>query len=207
MPVNVRSSFRLILLMAIALILPGLQPLATVAQTRPTLTAQAVAQSRDLESGQAVVSGTEGQFVGQVLVNTSTETAWQVLTDYDNFENFLPGVTASQLLASEGSQRVFEQVSEVRLAFFSRRTRVRIATNETYPRQIDFRLVEGDVETVQGSWQIDPASNNPNQVVITHRVAVDPGPDNRGLFFNIYRNNLRDTLTALKREMERRTGS
>lgn len=191
------------LLAAIALLLPGLQPLASHAETPPTL----VAQTRDLESGQAVVSGTEGQFVGQVLVNTSAETAWQVLTDYDNFENFLPGVASSQLLASEGNQRVFEQVNEVRLAFFSRRTRVRIATHETYPQQIDFHLVEGDVETVQGSWQIDPVRDHPNQVVITHRVAVDPGPDNRGLFFNIYRNNLRDTLTALKREMERRTGS
>jgi len=187
---------------AIALTFP-LFPIAPGLAQTPTTTAP-VAQNRELESGRAVVSGTEGQFVGQVLVNVPAETAWQVLTDYDNFENFLPGVVSSQLLASEENRRVFEQVNEVRLAFFSRRTRVRIATNETFPRQIDFQLVDGDVETVNGRWQIDPVGDNPNQVIVTHQVAVDPGPENRGLFFNIYRNNLRDTLNALKREMERR---
>jgi len=186
-------------MMAIALTFPLLQPIPSAAQT-----AETVAQNQDLQSGRAVVSGTEGQFVGQVLVNVPAEAAWEVLTDFDNFENFLPGVVSSQLLSSEGNRRVFEQVNEVRLAFFSRRNRARIEATETFPRQIDFQLVDGDVESVVGAWQIDPVEGNPNQVIITHRVTVDPGPDNRGLFFNIYRNNLRDTLNALKREMERR---
>ncbi|MBD1912899.1 MULTISPECIES: SRPBCC family protein [unclassified Leptolyngbya] len=193
---------RFLSVVAIALILPLTYLSASQAQTG-TLVAQ-TAQNRDLQSGRPVVSGDEGQFVGQVLVNVPAEMAWQVLTDYDNFENFLPGVASSQLLASEGNRRVFEQVNEVRVAFFNRRTRVRLATTENFPRAIDFQLVEGDVESVAGSWQIDPVPNNPNQVVVTHRVNVDPGPDNRGLFFNIYRNSLRDTLGALKQEMERR---
>lgn len=199
------SSLRLLSVVAIALTLPFVQPSASQAQTA-TSVAQA-AQNRDLQSGRAVVSGDEGQFVGQVLVNVPAETAWQVLTDYDNFENFLPGVASSQLLASEGNRRVFEQVNEVRVAFFNRRTRVRIATTETFPNVIDFQLVDGDVESVVGRWQIDPVADNPNQVLVTHRVDVDPGPDNRGLFFNIYRNNLRDTLDALKQEMEWRAES
>lgn len=196
------SPLHFLSVVAIALTLPLVQP--ATSQTQPqTLIAQS-AQNRDLQSGRAVVSGDQGNFVGQVLVNVPAEMAWQVLTDYDNFENFLPGVTSSQLLASEGNRRVFEQVNEVRVAFFNQRTRVRIATSETFPRQIDFQLVEGDVESVVGAWQIDPVADNPNQVVVTHRVDIDPGQSNRGVFFNIYRNNLRDTLSALKEEMERR---
>jgi len=190
--------------MAIAL---TLAPLPGRSQTQPENSfqeiPQVVSQRDDVQSGRAVVSGTEGQFVGQVLVNTSPETAWEVLIDYDNFSRFLPGVASSRLLVREDNQTVFEQVNEIRVAFFSRRTRVRIATVETFPTEIAFQAIEGDVETLQGSWQIDPVGEG--QVIITHRVTVDPGPDNRGLFFNIYRNNLRDTLTALKREMERRT--
>jgi ribosome-associated toxin RatA of RatAB toxin-antitoxin module len=192
------------LLLAIAL--PVISPASAGAMAQ-TL-AQDVPNRDALQAGEAVVSGTEGNYVGQVIVDVPAEIAWEVLTDYDNFENFLPGIASSRLLVREGNQTIFEQVNEVRVAFISRRSRVRIATNETFPQRIAFQLVEGEeVESVEGSWQIDPVGEAAAQVMITHRVAVDPGGDDRGLFFNVYRNNLRDTLNALKREMERRVGS
>jgi len=194
------------MLLAIALpILPTVAPRA-VAQEAPQTLAQDVPNREALQSGEAVVSGTEGNFVGQVIVNVPAETAWEVLTDYDNFENFLPGISSSRLLVREGNQTIFEQVNEVRIAFISRRSRVRIATHETFPQRIAFQMVEGDVDSVEGSWQIDTLDPTTGQVMITHQVTVDPGDDDRGLFFNVYRNNLRDTLNALKREMERRAG-
>lgn len=194
-----------VLPMLLAIALPLLPP--TTQQATAQNLAQDVPNREALQAGEAVVSGTEGNFVGQVIVNVPAEVAWEVLTDYDNFENFLPGIASSRLLVREGNQTIFEQVNEVRVAFVSRRSRVRIATNETFPQSIAFQLVDGeDVESVEGSWQIDPLDEASGQVMITHRVAVDPGDDDRGLFFNIYRNNLRDTLNALKREMERRAG-
>ncbi|MEO1210848.1 MAG: SRPBCC family protein [Cyanobacteria bacterium J06638_20] len=199
----VKSSAIAVLPMMMAIALPTVLPRAA-AQTPPQDVAQAPTNREMLQSGQAVVLGTEGNFVGQVIVDVSAEMAWEVLIDYENFENFLPGVTSSRLLVREDNQTIFEQVNEVRVAFISRRSRVRIATNETYPQRIDFQMVEGDAESIEGSWQIDVLDEAAGQVMITHRVAVDPGDEDRGLFFNVYRNNLRDTLNALKQEMERR---
>jgi ribosome-associated toxin RatA of RatAB toxin-antitoxin module len=201
----VKSSAIAVLPMMMAIALPAILPHAD-AQASSQALAQAPTNREALQSGQAVVSGTEGNFVGQVIVDVSAEMAWEVLIDYENFENFLPGVTSSRLLVREDNQTIFEQVNEVQVAFIRRRSRIRIATNEIYPQRIDFQMVEGDAESVEGSWQIDVLDEAAGQVMITHQVSVDPGDEDRGLFFNVYRNNLRDTLNALKQEMERRAG-
>jgi ribosome-associated toxin RatA of RatAB toxin-antitoxin module len=78
-----------------------------------------------------------------------------------------------------------------------------IAATESYPQRIAFNLVEGDVDSLQGTWQLEPISSN--QVLITHQVNVEPESSTpRGIFFNIYQNTLQDTLAALKQEAERR---
>lgn len=155
-----------------------------------------------LQYGETSVTGDNGQYVAKVLVKAPTGKAWEVLTDYDNFKHFLPNVSDSKLLSAQGNRKVFEQVSEFQVFLFTKRARVQISTSETYPQQIDFQLVEGDVESLRGTWQLTTPA--PNLVLITHRVAVDPGANNRGLFFRIYKNSLKDTLTALKKEIESR---
>lgn len=155
-----------------------------------------------LQYGETSVTGDNGQYVAKVLVKAPTGKAWEVLTDYDNFKHFLPNVSDSKLLSAQGNRKVFEQVSEFQVLLFTKRARVRISTSETYPQQIDFQIVEGDVKSLRGTWQLsNPA---PNLVLITHRVTVDPGSNNRGIFFRIYKDSLKNTLTALKQEIESR---
>lgn len=149
------------------------------------------------------VSGTNGQFFGQVVVSGTPSTAWEVLTDFNNFARIFPNVERSRLLRQEGNQVVFEQVNVVRVAVVTRRNRVVMSALQQYPREIRFRAIEGDVRSLQGVWQILPRSGN--QVMITHQVTVEPGDGSpRGLFFTIYRSELRSTLAALKQEIERR---
>ncbi len=162
-----------------------------------------IAQLQIAQSNGVSVSGSNGTFTGQVLVRTSAQTAWNVLTDYNRFSSFIPSVAESRVLQSNGNRKVFEQVNVIRVLAFTRRSRVVISSVESYPQQISFSLVEGDVESLQGVWRIQPRGNN--QVLITHQVTVDPGSSpTRGLFFNIYRSTLANTLSALKQEMERR---
>lgn len=162
----------------------------------------AVPQLLALQYGETSVTGDNGQYVAKVLVKAPTDKAWAVLTDYDNFKNFLPNVSDSKLLSVQGNRKVFEQVTEFQVFLFTKRARVRISTSETYPQQIDFQLVEGDVKSLSGAWQLTTPA--PNLVLITHRITVDPGSNNRGLFFHIYKNSLKNTLTALKKEIESR---
>ncbi len=162
-----------------------------------------------LQAGDATVTGSNGQFTGRVLINASAPDVWQVLTDYDNFERFFPNVENSRLLESANNRSVFEQINVVQVFLFTQRSRIVVASTESYPQQIDFLLVEGDLETLQGTWQIEPVSSSPDQVLITHQVSVEPnqGGAVRNVFFNIYQNVLEDTLAALKQEAERRINS
>jgi ribosome-associated toxin RatA of RatAB toxin-antitoxin module len=163
-----------------------------------------VPQHIAFQEGRVSVSGADGSYTGQVLVKGSIKTAWDVLTDYNRFAAFLPMVTESQLLKSDGNQRVFEQTNLIRLFPFSLKRRVVIATTETYPRQIFFKAIEGDVKSLQGVWRLQ--STLSNQVLVTHQVTIDPGSSSsKGLFFSIYKSSLEDTLSAFRREIERRS--
>lgn len=176
------------------------QPAYAQAAAQIALTSQ---EQASLRQGQVLLSGEEGSYTSRVMANGSVDTAWEVLTDYGNFANFFPGVESSQLVSSDQNQKVFEQVNVVRIFPITRRARVVIASDETYPSNIFFRLVEGDLEGLQGSWYVTGAGN---QVMITHQVVVDPGSSNRALFFTIYKDNLQKTMAALKQEIERRSG-
>ncbi|HEY9645533.1 MAG TPA: SRPBCC family protein [Chroococcidiopsis sp.] len=189
---------------AIALVLgssvnaPGMADAVDLGRSQAVLTKQSA-----LQQGRAVVSGDNGQYTGRILVNAPISTVWAVLTDYNNFGRFMPNVDSSRLLRSNGNQHVFEQINVVHVFPITHRTEVVIATSESYPNQISFQAIDGDIESLQGSWQLSQVSSS--QVMITHNVAVDPGSSNRNLFFSLYRSGLQDTLTALKRESERRS--
>lgn len=165
--------------------------------------ALSISNDQIASASDASVSGENGKYIGKVLVNGLSNTAWAVLTDYNNFDSFLPNVEESRLLQSHGNQRVFEQVNVFQFATLTRRNRVVVTAIENHPDQISFNVTEGDVKTLRGTWQIKPMSSN--QVLITHQVVIDPGPSIfRGLYLNVYPNQLGDTLTALKQETERR---
>jgi len=158
-----------------------------------------------LQTGEVSVTGEAGQYVGQVVATGSVDTAWAVLTDYNNFADFFPDVAESQLLQSNGTERIFEQVNVIRVFPFARRSRVVISAVESYPQQIAFNVIDGDVESLQGVWQIESAGAN--QVLVTHRVSIEPGSSpTRDLFLNLYKNSLDDTMAAIGQEITRRSG-
>lgn len=178
-----------------------LTPTVSIAASNPI--AQLPAQEQTaLRSGDAYLTGQDGQYTCRILVTAPVATAWKVLTDYNNFKNFLPNVTASQVVESKGNRKVFEQVYTIQALIFSQDSRVRIAATETYPKQIDFQMVDGDLESLKGVWRIDPVSAN--QVMITHQVSVTPKTKkNRALFYGIYEDTLENTLRAVKQQAEK----
>lgn len=156
-----------------------------------------------LKAGNAVLSGDNGRYTGRVLVTAPIDTAWKVLTDYNHFKDFLPGVVSSRILETNGNQTVFEQVNSVKVFLFTQKSRLVVTASNQYPKQIDFRLKEGDIKSLNGVWKLEPIS--PSQVLITQEVTFDPGNSvPRGLVFNIYKNALANSLKAIKKETERR---
>jgi len=170
-------------------------PLAIGEMVNPTLIAS--------QPQGATVTGKEGQYVAKIIVNSSADTTWKVLTDYNNFYRFLPNVISSKVLKTEGNKKTFEQVYQIQALVFKQQTRVVIASTETYPQQIAFKRVDGDLKGLQGTWKIEPISAK--QVLIEHQVTVDPGSTpSLSLFYTIYENSLKQTLEAIKKEAESR---
>lgn len=169
-------------------------------------------QRVSLRRGELVFLGEDGEYIVRLLVETSVEHAWQVLTDYENFAEFLPGVSSSELIENNGDRKVFEQINKVKTFVFNVESRVKIATTESYPAQIDFQAVDGDLEALTGKWTLEPVSPYPSappdKVLITHKVSVEPGksPSDR-IFFGIYENRLQETLEAIKQEVEKRSSN
>ena len=167
-------------------------------------------QRVSLKRGELIFLGKGGEYTSRLLMTTTMENAWQVLTDYDNFAEFLPGVVSCEVLESNGDRKVFEQVNKIKTFVFSVESRIKVATTESYPEQIAFEAVGGDLETMDGTWRLEPVSPYPSappdKVLVTHKVMVEPAKaPSDGIFFSIYEDSLQETLKAIKAETERRS--
>ena len=169
-----------------------------------------VEQRVALRNGDVIFLGEKGEYTCRILTNSSVENAWQVLTDYDNFANFLPGVESSQLIERKGDRTVFEQINKVKTLVFSIEARLQIAQTETYPQQIAFEAIDGDIKSLKGTWTLEPVSPYPSapadRVLLTHKVIVEPNQSlSDEIFFKIYENRLEETVAAIKQETEKRS--
>ena len=169
-------------------------------------------QRVSLRNGEVVFLGKDGDYTCRLLVKTSVDNAWQVLTDYEHFAEFLPGVVSSEIVETDGNLKVFEQINNIKTLIFSIRSRVKIASTESYPEQIAFQAVDGDLKTLNGEWLLEPVSPYPSappdSVLITHKVTVEPAEaPSDAIFFSIYEDRLQETLLAIKQETERRSGN
>jgi ribosome-associated toxin RatA of RatAB toxin-antitoxin module len=163
-------------------------------------------EQSDLNNGKAIIRGEKGNYLGFIAANGDLDTTWKVLTDYNNFKNFFPNVAASKLLKSHGNRKVFQQINIVGIWFFTKKYTLEIATEETYPQNIAFKIVKGELDTLEGSWQLKSLAAK--QTLIIYRVKVAPrNGANLNQFYGIYEKSLLKTLTALDREITKRSQS
>jgi ribosome-associated toxin RatA of RatAB toxin-antitoxin module len=163
-----------------------------------------------LRKGKVIISGENGKYVARVLVAASPVTVWDVLTDYENLPNFIPNMVSSKILEKNGDRKVVEQIDTRQVFFVSVRSRTKMAITETDKKQINFRLIEGDLASLIGSWTIESVSSIPgkpsNQVLITQTVEAQP---NSGVpqetFYDIFKDSLNTNLTAINNESLRRS--
>ncbi len=157
-----------------------------------------------LNQGQVVLKGSKGKYVGEVIATGNVNTAWEVLTDYNNFRNFLPNVSASRIVKSNGDRKIFEQVNKVDLFFYTKEYTVQIESSEVKPQKISFKLYKGDLKHLSGSWQIKKI--NANKIMVIHTVDVVPKTTTeKAFFYGIYENSIEKTLAAIATEVTKRS--
>jgi len=185
------------------------QPSLGIQQLERVLLQISSTERAALQDNQVSLIGEKGVYTGRILVQSSVDQAWDVLTDYHNYPEFLPNVVSAQVLEANGNQKVFEQIQKVSVFFVNRETRLKIAVTENQFTDINFNLVEGDVNTLDGSWDLIPITqakeSTPTQVLITYRVKVEPDETvPSSVFYPLYQDSLKNSLEAIKTEIEKR---
>lgn len=161
-------------------------------------------EQRELNQGKVILQGNKGDYIGQVITKGKIDRAWEVLTDYDNFQDFLPNITSSKIVVNQGDRKIFEQVNVVDLWLFTEEFTMQIEAQETKLQKVKFRQFKGDLKKLDGTWHIEQL--NTNQILVTHVVKVEPGSNTeKPFFYGIYESSLEATLKAIAEEITKRS--
>jgi ribosome-associated toxin RatA of RatAB toxin-antitoxin module len=164
-------------------------------------------ERKALHRKQPVITGRAGDYVGWILTNADLETAWDVLTDYEHFDQFLPSVASSHVLESTENRKVVEQVDRRRVLLMDITSKVQTENIEQAPNQIQFRLMKGDLNTLEGSWtaRVTDGDQAHPQTLITQAVKANASAGFlEGMFHQVFEASLKENLQAIQQEIERR---
>lgn len=115
------------------------------------------------------------QITAMVKIPQPVEQVWKVLTDYESLVDFVPNLTKSRLLEHPQGGIRLEQVGSGRFVGFNFCARVVLDLKEDFPKEINFRMVEGDFKDFSGSWRLQPYSlDQKNATYLCYTVKVWP---------------------------------
>lgn len=104
------------------------------------------------------ISERQRQITAKVLIPHPVERIWKILTDYEALVEFIPNLAKSRLLEHPQGGIRLEQIGSQRLLNFKFCARVVLDLEELFPKEINFRMVEGDFKGFSGSWCLEPYS-------------------------------------------------
>ncbi|MEH2391910.1 MAG: SRPBCC family protein [Nostoc sp.] len=122
------------------------------------LTADAVALAAKVEIQIEKIAERQRQISAKVQIPQPVELIWKVLTDYEALPDFLPNLAKSRLIEHPNGGIRLEQVGSQRLLNFNFWARAVLDLEECFPKEINFRMVEGDFKGFSGSWCLEPYS-------------------------------------------------
>jgi ribosome-associated toxin RatA of RatAB toxin-antitoxin module len=151
---------------------------------------------------QVLMTGEKGRYTAKIMVNAPIETVWEVLTDYDNFKNFLPNFVSSQVLESNGDRKIYEQTNIIEFPLFRYTNRATIEVRQFYPKQVNFHIVAGNIKTMEGYWQLEQRGGD-RLVMLTNQSNVESDLFLlKEFFYTMYKISLIQTLQAIKQEAQ-----
>jgi ribosome-associated toxin RatA of RatAB toxin-antitoxin module len=99
------------------------------------------------------------QIAASALLNADAATAWHVLTDYERYVDFIPGLRASRVVARKGTTVTVEQFGEVMLWPLHVPLDVTFEITEIAPTHLVSRVVAGDLRALDSRYVLTPAGN------------------------------------------------
>ena len=130
------------------------------------------------------------------------DNAWQVLTDYGRFAEFVPGLQMSRVISRDRDSVVVEQKGEARLLFFSYPIDVRLAIAEKPREQIVSQAVAGNFREMRSIYTLEARQG---RMILRYSGRLEPDfpvPPLIGTY--LLRSNVEAMFRALVDEIERR---
>ena len=126
--------------------------------------------------------------------------AWEVLTDYNRFSEFVPNLNESRVVARKGASVVVEQKGAARFLFFSYPIEVRLAVTEQPRQRIESRAVAGNFRELRSVYTLEPREGG-----VRLRYEGRLVPDFQLPLFHTYvlKSNVEATFRAMVEEIER----
>ncbi len=166
------------------------------------------AQQDRLQQGEVVLVGEDGSYAVWSLVTAPATTVWDVLTAYEDFPQFLPSVVSARVLERREDRTLVERRDRRKIGWMPIQVKIVTENIEVDRDRIDYRMVDGTLDSMQGSWRIVPVDTPRDQpctlLVQTIAASASLGPL-QGYFYEVFENGLQETMADLRREMERRT--
>lgn len=94
------------------------------------------------------------------FVRAAQDQAWNVLTDYNRLQEFVPDLQSSTLLSREGQEAIVEQHSEAGFLFVTQAIHMVVRVTEQPYSAIDVALVAGDMRSYSARWELVPVMHN-----------------------------------------------
>lgn len=146
--------------------------------------------------------GSEGSYTASILVATTPQNAWRVLTNYEATALAMPDIKQARLISRQGNRVEVAHTYQAPYTF-GLRINARLAVTETPPRQMSYRLISGDrIRSLQGNWTLTPVKGG---VLVKHQVKIDPDLPAvlRPLYFELSETNLKQSMVILRNLMEK----
>jgi carbon monoxide dehydrogenase subunit G len=124
--------------------------LAFVACVAPC--APAAAQAISLETYR---QGDAIDVFAEVQLDVDAKLAWDVLSDYDHFAQFIPDMSVSRVVSRTGDTVIVEQKGEFGVLFFHQPVELRLEIVETPRRTIVARAVGGSFREMNGRYDLE----------------------------------------------------
>lgn len=136
-------------------------------------------------------------------LNADAATAWRVLTDYDKYGDFIPGVVSSRVVERRGASVVVEQSDELALWLLRMPVHVTYAIRESPPNLVQSRATAGSLPPLESTYRLTPSGFS---VRLDYIGRVEPGgPLLARIEQGILRRRVLRQFTALANEIERRS--
>lgn len=90
----------------------------------------------------------------RVPLHASRQQAWDVLTDYERYPDFVPDLKRCRVVERTGGTVVLEQEGEAGFVLFHYPIRVRLEVTEQPAQRVNARALQGNFRQMDGSYEL-----------------------------------------------------